>query len=985
MIHKSALVAIHKGDFKIFDAADVDGDENLDLDEWLAYLEERAGAKGDKWLMNLLSTFTKNMELGVLDPKSIHTAMVDECRIFWEKLNALSAKQAVEAGRSIPSGISLETLLAVIEDSACADAELFRSKLADPVTLEDWQRFLDQNYHNAPDMPGDARPGIQANLQLKQILLHLKNSPTVLNATLVKTPDMATAVKNLQAQQLELQQQLLRLPRGDPGRDLKKAEIDALDKKLRTNEQLYKTMLPPPKVNTQDEDWLDEEMTTLWIEVQQARKDNRTLQTAQHHLLSKLRVGMGGVWSHWRYTYTTIIKKREDKIRHLASKEAEARHSLLGIIGQHIWARSSGIIEGMDLAQPQIDDLLTQVQSDREKLQDVTVGLKAYLHTAGEVSEQLTLDTVATADQQSSNLWATLTFITDELRSQAKSDREKLQETTIELGALRAEMEAMSSQVAEEPDLDDDMFTQIKELHQKELEKQKEEYIFMKNLRLEEAARYKEEAYNLAEKHHEEVSQLKLQLAGHASAVSEEHHRELEQALKTNADLKAKHAEELLKLAKASDEETNLLAANDTIKQFESQLRQQRLNYATLERKHAEATGKIKTKFEEESSKRHEAAMQAATELADSYKAKVDLLTAHLEVHKKRESELESEKTQMLQKIGALTHELNTEVTQTANWQSEIERLAKLEVDHNRLQRELEIHKSPNREAEVDEHNRALRMAADAVARCELAEKELKTSIEMYTARIAGLETELLLTQTKLDQQTQTAVLQACRADRLEQELGTVAGSVSRADIVTEPTASEKMTVPVTSASIMPAEKDALEALQQQIEATKLRQLAAESNSDTIQRLQERVSRDTEILGQLKTRIAPRIAPALECPVSPQQQFEPTSLVKSHADNIAELSNMRSQLDSMNRTDDTESYNSFDTDKLIQLTSQLNEKFLPRKRVTDLRGQRAAAAHNHLTTLQANNDAAKLEALNEQLSRIREGGAEPWARSVTGR
>ena len=199
VIHKSALVAIHKGDFKVFDRADVDNDGNLELDEWHDFLETAAAEKGDRWLMNMLSTFKKNLELGVLDPRSIHGAMKDECEILWRKLRALSALQAVDVGKPVPKGVASETLMAVVVDSeANVDADLFRSKLGhEVITLEEWQSFLDTHYHTEADP-------IQANLQLKGVLLNVKNSPS-LDVSLVKSSEEAIKVKKLSADLFELQ------------------------------------------------------------------------------------------------------------------------------------------------------------------------------------------------------------------------------------------------------------------------------------------------------------------------------------------------------------------------------------------------------------------------------------------------------------------------------------------------------------------------------------------------------------------------------------------------------------------------------------------------------------------------------------------------------------------------------------------------------------------------------------------------------------
>ena len=149
--------------------------------------------------MNMLSTFKKNLELGVLNPASIHGAMKDECEILWRKLRALSALQAVDVGKTVPSGIASATLMAVVADSeAKGDAELFAGKLGHAViSLDEWQTFLDDNYHTEADP-------IQANLQLKAVLLNVKNSPS-LDVPLVKTAEKAAEVKALSRQLFELQ------------------------------------------------------------------------------------------------------------------------------------------------------------------------------------------------------------------------------------------------------------------------------------------------------------------------------------------------------------------------------------------------------------------------------------------------------------------------------------------------------------------------------------------------------------------------------------------------------------------------------------------------------------------------------------------------------------------------------------------------------------------------------------------------------------
>jgi len=67
IMQKSELVAVHGGDFKLFEKLDTSADGSVSMDEWVDYLkkeysdkEKKKQGKGSKWILTLLHTLTQH-------------------------------------------------------------------------------------------------------------------------------------------------------------------------------------------------------------------------------------------------------------------------------------------------------------------------------------------------------------------------------------------------------------------------------------------------------------------------------------------------------------------------------------------------------------------------------------------------------------------------------------------------------------------------------------------------------------------------------------------------------------------------------------------------------------------------------------------------------------------------------------------------------------------------------------------------------------
>ena len=810
---------------------------------------------------------------------------------------------------------------------------------------------------------------------------------------------------------------------------------------MKINRDLYEVLLAPTKVDRDAEDFLDAELTDLWTEIASNQKDKRSFKMVQHHILTKLTQGMEKMFYDWRLKYNKQITSEEQEAKRIAIEKAEAVRSLLGGLGKEMWARASGKVDAMNEMSPELDQLREKVEQQQaeseakeaELRQQIEQQQAEYQAKEAELRQQIEQQengmknaegAVEREGMLDDQLQAALTKV-NELQNEV--DRLLLVEVELlelkELTDGNAEMHSIYDEIHDEAQGHLDRFeasaeeplalVQLRESHANELEKQREDYMHMKDLRLQEASRYKTEAYDMVEEHHAQLDEMNAKIE---AAPSVDRYKqmilELDGATRAIAELEAKHAAELAKVVQNENGEKlkakvvqnedgeKLKVAYEKIAEYETTFNQMQLRCSALEAKHAETVLQLECSIFEakhaetvlqlqqkdaDSATVQSSQMQDVSDLALSYEAQMDVLM-------KQAGAMEEERMGMARQNEYLSAELAGEKMQNESWQAEREALSSLKIEKSRLETQLEIYMSPTRIVELDDHTRALRMAADAVACCERAESELKEVVGLHTARISELEQELSSNKSEREQEHARGVLNEARAERLEQELSQLTGRSSQAVMSPDPTKVEQA-ADIKPTPTLQQQYDQnvlkLELLRRQLKPQLDERATLAVGDETLAAVEYPVANlspaaapDQNAQGDIKNQTDSVQVKALDPPVvSPSRTL---LLQMTHADSAAQLEGMKNQLKGMHDGDALDQHNATNTEKLIQLTARMSNKFSPAKTLEVHR--QAVVTHSKESKLKTNADAARLAALTQQLSNMRNevthavSTPAPWAR-----
>jgi len=250
-LNKEELVVAHGGDFALFEQIDVKGIGLIDLEQWLVFIELTCIRKrhfAAKWLMSLLHT----LRAGCLE-QAKYLALREEANEVFSVLAAANdhfrENEFADVGeKNAPTGVVFKKVLLAALQSSDEEAalggvfELMDEAKAGHITGEEWVSYMER-YHWKVESGIPLNKSKTKGDDWLRAFLHTISTTLIDIRNMMKTPELATELSELNKQLAHFQEGMLGMPDGAPEKVELKLEVASSRCHRNTSTKLYRTLM----------------------------------------------------------------------------------------------------------------------------------------------------------------------------------------------------------------------------------------------------------------------------------------------------------------------------------------------------------------------------------------------------------------------------------------------------------------------------------------------------------------------------------------------------------------------------------------------------------------------------------------------------------------------------------------------------------------------------------------------------------------------